>query len=176
MTLSYDGADYAGWQVQPGKKTIQQVVQQTLEKLTGEKTPVIGSGRTDAGVHAAGQVAHFSLHSPCVLSRLQEDLNRSLPAAIRIVHLAVAPPAFHARFSAVKKTYRYSLDLSPIQSPLLERFCMHYQAPMDRSLLEKALLFFIGTQGFYFFCQPSHQRSRRKKPHQNHPHGPLCVF
>ena len=107
LTLAYDGTDFSGWQVQPGEPTIQGELQRSLERITGESPLPQGSGRTDAGVHALAQVASFVLQAPIPAENLQRALNRILPPSIRVVETKTVPSSFHARHSAVAKTYEY---------------------------------------------------------------------
>src|SRR3972149_922606 len=126
ITLAYDGTDYEGWQAQPGKPTIQGVLEDRLEKMAGERVRVIGAGRTDAGVHAHAQVAHFHLSPSIPPDGLVRGLNSMLPLGIRTREAALASPDFHARNCARSKTYRYYLDRSPVALPFLSRFTCHY--------------------------------------------------
>ena len=164
MTLSYDGTGYAGWQIQPHAPTIQELIQQALTKITHTHTVVVGSGRTDAGVHAFGQVAHFSLDSFYDPEDLLITLNANLTPTIRIRHIEKAPCSFHARYSASKKIYQYSIDLSPIQNPLNQRYHMHTHRPIDVSLLKKALSRFVGMKDFTSFANESHAGSAARNP------------
>src|SRR5580658_2999552 len=107
LTIAYDGTDFSGWQIQPGAITVQGELQAALGRVTGEAPLPQGSGRTDAGVHALGQVASFALDANIPAGNLLRALNRTLPAAIRIVEARTAPDGFHARHSTVAKTYEY---------------------------------------------------------------------
>lgn len=113
ITLDYIGTSYSGWQRQPGQDTVQQRVEDALEALTGIKTSVTASGRTDAGVHALGQVAHFDTDSVLPVKNFMTGLNHFLPADIRVLSAMQAEDGFHARFSAKEKTYCYCLYESP---------------------------------------------------------------
>ena len=121
LTVSYDGTNYCGWQVQPTGVTVQSVLQDAILKLTGEQVTVTGSGRTDAGVHAEGQVASFSLQNctiPC--ERFARALNTFLPSDVKALDCAQVQDDFDARKSAKQKTYRYSFYVSQVEKPLLE--------------------------------------------------------
>lgn len=109
LTLAYDGTPFHGWQVQPGLPTVQGVLSDAIHRVLGERVLPQGSGRTDTGVHALGQVASFSLEAPIPPDRLLRALNRCLPAAIRVLTAELADPAFHARHSALRKTYEYRI-------------------------------------------------------------------
>jgi tRNA pseudouridine38-40 synthase len=109
ITLSYDGGPYRGWQIQPNLPTIQGLLSDALQRTVGERVLPQGSGRTDAGVHALGQVASFSLKAPIPAANLHRALNRCLPPSIRVLEVEIVPPDFHARHSALGKTYEYRI-------------------------------------------------------------------
>src|SRR6202021_1826801 len=109
LVLAYDGTEFHGWQVQPGRITVQGVLRDALARITGEDVLPQGSGRTDAGVHALGQVASFALAAPIPEVNLARALNRSLPASIRVLSATRISGDFHARHSAVSKTYEYRI-------------------------------------------------------------------
>jgi tRNA pseudouridine38-40 synthase len=118
LTLAYDGTPFHGWQVQPGLATVQGLLADAIRRTVGESVLPQGSGRTDAGVHALGQVASFSLAAPIPAANFQRALNRCLPPSIRILSTEVVPPGFHARHSALAKTYEYRIY--PLCGPSLE--------------------------------------------------------
>src|SRR5580700_4890394 len=122
LTLAYDGTDFYGWQVQPGRPTIQGELQAALGRVTGEAPLPQGSGRTDAGVHALAQVASFQLFAPIPPDNLLRALNRTLPSSIRISEARTAPSSFHARHSAIAKTYEYRIYRGADCSPFLARY------------------------------------------------------
>ena len=109
LTVAYDGTDYHGWQLQPEELTIQGCLEEALEKILGEKVKVTGAGRTDTGVHALGQVAHFDTMNKLPAMNIEKALNANLPGEIRIVGASEAGKAFHARYSALWKLYRYGI-------------------------------------------------------------------
>lgn len=150
-TLSYDGTDYLGWQLQPQGITIQARLQEALSTLAGEPVAVVGAGRTDAGVHAHGQVAHFDLPTPVPPSGILKGLNSMLPDDIRVLKVEPAPPSFHARFSARSKTYRYYFDTAPVASPFRARYTLHHPYPLDREALTAAAGRFVGRHDFESF-------------------------
>jgi tRNA pseudouridine38-40 synthase len=152
LTLAYDGTDFSGWQVQPGELTIQGELQAALGRITGETPLPQGSGRTDAGVHALGQVASFPLRAPIPPENLLRALNRTLPPSIRILDTKQAPPTFHARHSAVAKTYEYRVFRQTICPPFLARYVLAYSWPMDTDALEKAAAHFVGEHDFLSFA------------------------
>ncbi len=152
LTLAYDGTDYKGWQIQPGETTIQGELQAALGRVLGEAPLPQGSGRTDAGVHALGQVASFELAAAIPAENLQHAVNRTLPGAIRIVDARLAPAAFHARHSAIAKTYEYRVFRERICPPTLARFAHACAWPMDLEVLKKAARMFEGEHDFLSFA------------------------
>jgi tRNA pseudouridine38-40 synthase len=157
LTLAYDGTDFRGWQVQPGERTIQGELQQALGRVTGETPLPQGSGRTDAGVHALAQVASFALRAPIPADNLQRALNRTLPESIRILEAKIVPNTFHARHSAVAKTYEYRVKLANsrregICPPFLARYVYAFPWPLDLNKLESAALQFVGEHDFLSFA------------------------
>jgi tRNA pseudouridine38-40 synthase len=164
LTLAYDGTDFHGWQVQPGRPTIQGELQAALGRVTGESPLPQGSGRTDAGVHALAQVASFALLAPIPAGNLQRALNRTLPAAIRVLHAGVVPADFHARHSTIAKTYEYRVFLErpkggnvssnapAVCPPFLARYVYSYPWPLDFAALEQSAKAFVGTHDFLSFA------------------------
>jgi len=164
LTVAYDGTDYSGWQVQPGQRTIQGELQAALGRVTGEAPLPQGSGRTDAGVHALAQVASFGLQAAIPEDNLRRALNRTLPAAIRVIETKIAADQFHARHSTVAKTYEYRVFLErPRQRaklperdtqcpPFLARYVYAYPWPMQLEALQAAALAFVGTHDFLSFA------------------------
>jgi len=152
VTLAYDGADYQGWQVQPGLATIQGELQAALGRVTGESPLPQGSGRTDAGVHALAQVASFELAAPIPPENLQRALNRTLPPSIRVTEARTVRSTFHARHSAIAKTYEYRLLQAADCSPFMARYV--YACPWHLSLaaLEAAAHEFLGEHDFASFA------------------------
>ena len=170
MTLSYDGTDYHGWQIQPGKLTIQGELQAALGRVTGESPLPQGSGRTDAGVHALGQVASFELCAPIPPDSLRRALNRTLPEAIRVLGAEVVGNGFHARHSAMAKTYEYRVFLerpsrtsgAPVECPpFLARYVYSYPWPLDFEALQEAARLFVGTHDFLSFAGSDPDEARR---------------
>jgi len=152
LTLAYDGTDFHGWQVQPGKSTIQGELQAALGRIAEEDPLPQGSGRTDAGVHALAQVASFALQAPIPAENLLHALNRTLPSSIRITEARSAPSTFHARHSAVAKTYEYRIFRGEICPPFLARFVYPCHWPLDWNLLEESARFFLGEHNFLSFA------------------------
>jgi tRNA pseudouridine38-40 synthase len=154
LTLAYDGADFAGWQVQsrpdgPPARTVQGVLESALQRLNGDQpVRVAGAGRTDAGVHALGQVASFDLPRPFEPSALQRALNGLLPVDVRVVGAAKAPEGFHARKSARSKLYRYVLDTGPVQIPTRRRLAGHVPWTLAPDAVASAAALFVGRHDF----------------------------
>jgi tRNA pseudouridine38-40 synthase len=152
LTLSYDGHDFAGWQVQPDRVSVQGTLVSAFEHLTGEKILPQGSGRTDAGVHALAQTASVSIESPIPATNLVRALNDVLPRSIRVLSVQEAPPDFHARRSAVAKTYRYHIYREAICSPFQARYVYHYPYPLDESRMISSAALVEGEHDFTSFA------------------------
>jgi tRNA pseudouridine38-40 synthase len=152
LILAYDGTAYHGWQVQPGLATIQGVLQAALHRILGESPLPQGSGRTDAGVHALGQVASFPLVAPVPAENLQRALNRTLPPAIRVLSAETVPIAFHARHSAIAKTYEYRIFRGGLCSPFLAPYVYQCRWVLDMEALIQAAADVIGEHDFLSFA------------------------
>jgi tRNA pseudouridine38-40 synthase len=164
LTLSYDGTDFRGWQVQPGQSTVQGELQAALGRVTGEAPLPQGSGRTDAGVHALAQVASFALQAAIPAENLRRALNRTLPASIRILEAHTVPSNFHARHSTAAKTYEYCVFLerpgrvgcqaeqNVVCSPFLARYVFAFPWPLDVEALQESARAFVGTHDFLSFA------------------------
>ncbi len=161
ITLAYDGTDFAGWQVQPDRVTIQGCLAEALTRITGEGSLPQGSGRTDAGVHALAQVASCTLRSPIPLPNLVIALNDVLPAAIRVLRIDEAPPEFHARLSARAKTYRYRIFRAPICPPFLARYVYHHPWPLREPAMGLAAARILGEHDFTSLAAVDPERTRR---------------
>jgi len=148
ILISYDGTDYFGWQRQPEKKTIQGQIENSLSKITSRPIPIMGAGRTDAGVHALAQSAHFKANSKLEDKELIRAINGNLPKDIRITSLQKAPPDFHARKSAISKTYQYRIVQSPSISPFLLRYTLHWPSFLDIKKMENAAALFVREADF----------------------------
>jgi tRNA pseudouridine38-40 synthase len=154
LTLAYDGTDYAGWQVQPNGTAVQEVVERAIEKVLGVKVRIHGSGRTDAGVHAAGQVAHFKIPDRAAripIKRLCRALNGALPPDVRALKAEQAPEDFHARYSAKLKTYRYRIFTGEVLSPFDRRWALHWPRPLDVAAMRRAARVLAGRHDFAAF-------------------------
>jgi len=154
ITLAYEGTAYAGWQVQPGTHgpTVQGKVEEALASLTGERIRVSAAGRTDAGVHARGQVISFATRSRIPVERWPWALNSVLPEDIVAIEAAEVGPDFHARFSAKSKTYRYTIDNGLFPDVFQRKFAWHIRYPLDLKAMEKAALYLVGKHDFRSFA------------------------
>lgn len=164
MMIAYDGTGYSGWQIQPNALSIQETLQKALHILLNEEVHVTGSGRTDAGVHALGQVAHFKHLHLLNLRKVLFSLNGLLPVDIRVKKLELAPPDFHAQYQASGKEYHYYLHLDPVMDPFKRLYCWHVRRQLDMSLLEQGAVCFIGTHDFTSFANEAHSGSAANDP------------
>jgi tRNA pseudouridine38-40 synthase len=151
LLLEYDGTRYHGWQRQADAATIQQTLEEALARLTGEEVTLMGSGRTDAGVHARGQVANFRTTSAIPLQAFHQGLNSMLPSDIAVLAAAEAPPAFHARKSARAKTYEYRILNRPTRSPLSHQYAWWIALPLDLAAMGRASAVLPGEHDFSAF-------------------------
>jgi tRNA pseudouridine38-40 synthase len=161
LILSYDGAELAGWQVQPGRTTVQGELASAIGRLTGENVLPQGSGRTDAGVHALAQVATFSIASGIPVENWVRALNDILPASIRVLEVSEAAAEFHARKSARAKTYRYRIHRGAICPPFLARYVWHYPYPLDELAMVAASGLVVGEHDFTSFAAVDAERVER---------------
>jgi tRNA pseudouridine38-40 synthase len=161
LILSYDGADFAGWQMQPGQSTVQGALASAIGRLTRENVLPQGSGRTDAGVHALAQVASFTTASAIPAENWLRALNDILPPAIRVLEVTEAAPDFHARKSALAKTYRYRILRAAICPPFLARYVWHYPYPLDESAMKEAAGTVEGEHDFTSFAAVDPERVKR---------------
>lgn len=150
MILQYDGTGYEGWQRQLTGLGVQQVVEEELAKLTGERIVVHASGRTDSGVHARAQVAHFDTHARIPPDKYAYALNVGLPADIRVA-MSDEAPAFHARFDVKKKHYRYTLQHSPHADPFTRNTALHVYGALDTAAMAEAAALLVGEHDFAAF-------------------------
>ena len=155
LTLAYDGTDFHGWQIQPGQSTIQGELADVLRKITQEKLSIYGAGRTDAGVHARGQVAHFKTQSELTPSEFQSALNALLPPTIRVLAAEEVGPDFHARWQALAKTYSYRIFRGRVVPPFAWRYVLHYPYPLDACAMGEAARLFEGEHDFTSFAASS---------------------
>jgi tRNA pseudouridine38-40 synthase len=152
LTIAYDGTDFHGWQMQVNKPTIQGEIVGVLRRITLESVVLHAAGRTDAGVHAFGQVGSFRTQSRLSAGEFQRALNALLPPTIRIVNAAEVGPDFNARWSARGKVYRYRLYRGKVVPPMLWRYVLHYPFPLDEDAMRDAAARFVGTHDFASFA------------------------
>ena len=152
LTIAYDGTDFHGWQIQAEKPTIQGEIVSVLRRLTQENIVLHGAGRTDAGVHALGQVGSFRTQSALSAEEFQRALNALLPPTIRIAGAEEVGPEFNARWSARGKTYRYRIYRARVVPPMLWRYVLHYPFPLDEDAMRDASARFVGMHDFTSFA------------------------
>ena len=158
LILSYDGSEFAGWQVQPERATIQGTLASAIGRLTGENVLPQGSGRTDAGVHALAQVATFLTAASIPTGNWIKALNDILPASIRVLEVTEAAADFHARKSAHAKTYRYRMYRGAICPPFLARYVWHYPFPLDEAAMAQCAALVVGEHDFTSFAAVDRER------------------
>ena len=161
LILSYDGSEFAGWQVQPDRATVQGTLASAIGRLTGENVLPQGSGRTDAGVHALAQVASFTTASPIPIDNWVKALNDILPASIRVLEVAEAAADFHARKSARAKTYRYRMYRGAVCPPFLARYVWHHPFPLQEDGMAEAAGLVVGEHDFTSFAAVDPERMER---------------
>ena len=149
--IEYDGTEYHGFQLQAEGRTIQGEVERALAKVTRKETRIVGAGRTDAGVHAVGQVISFVPHWKHFLPELQRAMNALLPEDIVVHQVALVADDFHPRFNAVSREYRYTILNQPFRSPLAQRFAYHYLKPLDVEAMDRAARCLMGSHDFASF-------------------------
>jgi tRNA pseudouridine38-40 synthase len=159
LTLAYDGTAYAGWQVQPGQRTLQGTLEAALAKITRETIRVTGSGRTDAGVHALGQVVSFDTESPLSADVFQRALNAELPDDMAVLAVAEAPAGFHAIRDAVRKRYRYLLHDGPVPDVFHRHWVWHYRQQLEAAAMHRAAQALLGKHDFRSFESAWGQRT-----------------
>jgi len=164
LILSYDGSDFAGWQVQPDAVTVQGTLASAIGRVTGEKVLPQGSGRTDAGVHALAQVVTFVTESSVPTANFVKALNDVLPASVRVLEVEEVAADFHARHSARSKTYRYRIYRAAICPPFLVRYVWHYPYPLDEPAMVRAARLVEGEHDFTSFAAVDPERSAGVPP------------
>lgn len=154
LTIAYDGRPYSGWQSQPNANTVQDFIEAALLEIAKQPVRIHGSGRTDTGVHADGQIAHFEPPTEIDMNPYNwvPAINTKLPPQIRIMDCQEVPADFHARFQAKEKTYHYDLALAPVLHPLRAGLAWHLPRQLDPATLETALSHYIGTHCFKAFA------------------------
>jgi tRNA pseudouridine38-40 synthase len=167
LILSYDGAEFSGWQVQPDAVTVQGTLASAIGRVTGEKVLPQGSGRTDAGVHALAQVATFVTESVVPTGNFVKALNDVLPAAVRVLQVTEVAADFHARHSARAKTYRYRIWRGGVCPPFLARYVWHYPYPLDEGVMARAAGAVVGEHDFTSFAAVDPERGREDEMPSN---------
>lgn len=163
LTVAYDGTAYSGWQAQRGRRTVQGEIERVLLRILRQETPVRASGRTDAGVHALGQVVSFAAATSIAPERMQRALNGHLPADICALAVEKAPPGFHATYDAIGKLYRYVLCDGPLRDVFQHRYCWQYPQRLNAEAMHEAAQLLLGTHDFRSFEShwPNRQSSVR---------------
>jgi len=151
ITVQYDGSAFSGFQRQPGLRTVQEVLEEGLSRIFGHSARVTGAGRTDAGVHALGQVVSTICQGSIPAARIVEAANSVLPDDLALVSAEEAAPGFHARRAARSKIYMYIFDTSPQRSPFLCRYSLHVKRDLDSAAMDEACGYFVGRQDFSAF-------------------------
>ncbi len=171
LTLAYDGSGFSGWQIQPGRPTIQGTLAEAVTRLTGESTLPQGSGRTDAGVHALAQVVTLNTASRIPEDNFKIALNDILPASIRILNVDTEAMDFHARKSARAKTYVYRIHRGDVCPPFLARFVCHHPYPLDEEAMIRSAPLVEGEHDFTSFAAVDPEERLQGEENQNLPTG-----
>lgn len=150
VTVAYDGSSFLGWQKQSEGRTVQTEIEKILSQILDTPTPIFASGRTDAGVHALGQVFHFDCEKPLDLGKIKYALNCLLPEDIHILSIEEVDSDFHARYGVVKKYYRYILNMGEA-NPLQRQYRYEMHQTLDIAKMKEAAVLFLGTQNFMNF-------------------------
>ncbi len=152
LTIAYDGTEFSGWQAQPGQSTVQGALTDVLEKLTQRRLTIYAAGRTDAGVHAAGQVVNFKTQSTMTVGEFQHAFNSLLPPSIRVNDAEEVGPDFHSRWDALAKTYRYRIFRGRVVPPFLWRYVQHDPYELNFEAMADAARHFVGEHDFTTFA------------------------
>ncbi len=159
LTLEYDGTDFKGWQIQPDQRTVQGELQARLEQLYGAPVPVMASGRTDAGVHALGQVVNFTPARDIPLDRLQHALNGMLPPDVAVKNADYVGPDFHARFDAQRRHYFYCIRHN--KQPIGRHYAWYMRGELNLNVIKRASQILIGQHDFTSFCVAANEKENR---------------
>jgi tRNA pseudouridine38-40 synthase len=159
LIVEYEGTNYHGWQCQPNGTTIEEVLKLAIEKIVNHPVKLYSAGRTDAGVHAFGQVVNFLTVKTIPLFNIERGVNSSLPEDIRVRSAREEKPSFHARYSAKSKTYIYTIYNAPRFSPFLVRYSWHYPYPLDTALMNDTIRTVVGMHDFSSF-------KKKKEPYR----------
>lgn len=167
LLIAYEGTNYHGWQIQPNGVSIQSTLENVLKVVLRHDVRIHGAGRTDAGVHALGQAAHFIHDEPIDPYKLRASMNGILPPDIRVLSVEQVDDSFHAQYSAVGKIYRYHLHLQTIASPFKKGFMWHIPYPLDLEKMHQASRLLVGTHDFTAFANESHRGVAAHDPIRN---------
>jgi tRNA pseudouridine38-40 synthase len=152
-TIAYDGTNFHGFQTQPDRRTVQEEIEKTLARMNnGQTISVFGSGRTDAGVHALGQVIHFDYPDNRPLEKIRFALDTQTPADIAVKKVELVSDDFHARYNVVAKTYQFHVDIGKPRSPFRRFYASYFPYPIDLEKIQRAMQDFLGTHDFTSFC------------------------
>lgn len=164
--LEYDGTELAGMQLQKAARTVQGELERAIKQVTGEPVRVTSGGRTDAGVHALGQGASFTIESDWTAAKLSRALNALLPRDVAVRELVRVNDDFSARYSARSRTYRYTILNTPTRSPLNERYALHVPKPLDEQAMNEAVKHLMGEHDFRAFGKPPHGENTVRTLHR----------
>ncbi len=151
LTIEYDGTDFCGWQKQVGLRTVEGVLNNALSVVLNEEVSIIGSGRTDAKVHALGQVANFKSETQIALDRFSRAVNSYLPRDVAILSAEEVPMEFHSRYEPKRKTYIYKVQNGSVCRPVYRNYAGHYYRSLEEEKMRKALQMFVGEHDFKAF-------------------------
>src|SRR3982750_1190753 len=163
LTLQYDGTDFHGWQMQGEQRTVQGELKRVLSLIEGREVVVHGSGRTDAGVHAEGQVASVRLSRELTAEKLRAAVNGNLPRDVRVMEASLAPDDFHARYSATGKTYVYRIFNARVMSPFWSRYALHEARVLDAEKMGAAARLFLGEHDWTAFSSAQTEAESRRR-------------
>jgi tRNA pseudouridine38-40 synthase len=167
LTLQYDGTDFHGWQMQGEERTVQGELTRTLSLIEGSEVVVHGSGRTDAGVHAEGQVASVRLTREIAPEKLRSAVNGNLPRDVRVIEAAATHDDFHARYSALGKTYVYRIFNAPVISPFWNRYALHAARTLDLQSMQTIARLFLGEHDWTAFSSAQSDAQTRRRTIMN---------
>ncbi|MDQ1640250.1 MAG: tRNA pseudouridine38-40 synthase [Pyrinomonadaceae bacterium] len=163
LTIQYDGTDFHGWQMQGELRTVQGELTRALSRIDGRDVVVHGSGRTDAGVHAEGQVAHVHLEKQITAEKLRAAINGNSEKDVRIIEAAIVDDEFHARYSALEKTYVYRVVNGPVISPFWQRYAHHEARPLDLERMQRSAKLFLGEHDWSAFSSAQSDSETKRR-------------
>jgi tRNA pseudouridine38-40 synthase len=163
LTIQYDGTDFHGWQMQGELRTVQGELTRALSRIDGRDVVVHGSGRTDAGVHAEGQVAHVHLEKQITAEKLRAAINGNSEKDVRVIEAAIVDDEFHARYSALEKTYVYRVVNGPVISPFWQRYAHHEARPLDLERMQRSAKLFLGEHDWSAFSSAQSDSETKRR-------------